>query len=156
MELEPASLLFLAFSLPIAIVDLRRLRIPDALSLGGLVFALALTTLLSPAALPGRLAASAVACGAFFLLRRATGNKLGMGDVKYSAFMGAVLGLEGWFMAVLLASLMGLLVVMPLLAARRLKPEDRVPFAPFLAAGGTVWFVGGAGLFRALGTGGLS
>ncbi len=44
----------------------------------------------------------------FFLVRMVTNGKLGLGDAKYAAFLGGILGLKLWLASVLFASLGGL------------------------------------------------
>ncbi len=64
------------------------------------------------------------------------GRWVGFGDVKLGLALGLLLG--DWALALLalfLANLIGTLVVIPLLASRKLKRDSRVPFGPFLIAG---------------------
>lgn len=72
------------------------------------------------------------------------GNWVGLGDVKLG--VGLALILVDWqlaLMALLLANLIGCLVVIPLMASKKLKRNSHVPFGPMLIAGTVLaWFIG--------------
>lgn len=72
------------------------------------------------------------------------GRWVGFGDVKLG--IGLALILVDWQLAVMalfLANFIGCLVVIPLLATRKLSRTSHVPFGPFLVAGAiTAWFSG--------------
>ncbi len=123
-----------AFIVPIVCFDLRQRRIPDALLIPALL-ALAAWRLLSGRLGPGCLPDLLVGFGVIIALRLASGGKIGLGDAKLSAFLAFLLGLQGWFVAVFLASLSG--VVYALVGRRlgRMTGRESLPFAPFLAAG---------------------
>ncbi|WP_455381855.1 prepilin peptidase [Salinispira pacifica] len=128
-----ASLLLIA--VPISIVDLRERRVPDILSVGGTVAVLGLGAILRREGFLGQLLGMAAGTTAFWSVRFASGRKLGWGDVKFSALIGAALGPAGWFWAVMAASLLGLAVAGFLRAFRRIDSQAHIPFAPFLTAG---------------------
>lgn len=74
---------------------------------------------------------------------------IGMGDVKLLAFVGLALGYFHWYLvlvALFLGFLFGALAAIPLMIARKVGRKDRLPFAPFLAAGSLVALVWGAQL----------
>jgi leader peptidase (prepilin peptidase)/N-methyltransferase len=63
---------------------------------------------------------------------------IGMGDVKLVAFAGLALGYFHWYLIIIqlfLGFLIGAVVSIALLALKIKKRKDRIPFAPFLAAG---------------------
>lgn len=106
----------LLVSVPIVIEDIRSLRIPDVWSLGGLVTAVAVAAAegavrSSWAPLAAATAGAAVGFGVFYLVCLAMPGKLGFGDAKYAAFLGACLGVPLWVAAVFLASISGLAAV---------------------------------------------
>jgi leader peptidase (prepilin peptidase)/N-methyltransferase len=72
------------------------------------------------------------------------GRWVGFGDVKLG--IGLALILVDWqlaIMALFLANFIGCLVVIPLLASKKLSRTSHVPFGPLLIAGAIVsWFVG--------------
>jgi prepilin signal peptidase PulO-like enzyme (type II secretory pathway) len=132
--------LFLLLAAPITFYDLREYRIPDVLSVGGI---LAFTVLrLLPWRGPHALWEPAIACavgfGSFRLIRALTGGKLGRGDAKYSALIAAAAGLRGWFVAMCVASVTGLLCAAVMVGAFGADRQRRFPFAPFLSLGGAL------------------
>lgn len=139
-------MLGLISGIPISVIDLRTRRIPDYLSIGTLVLVVAVVTVFEPSRLKLCLIGAGIGFGTFWLLSRLTGGKLGMGDVKYSAMIGAALGPTGWFWAVLSASLLGLAIVGFLLSLRTIERSSRIPFGPFLAAGSVISAVFGTAL----------
>jgi len=60
---------------------------------------------------------------------------LGMGDVKLLGAMGILLGVYGTLFAVLVASVVGSIVALYLLARKRVSMKTKIPFGPFLALG---------------------
>lgn len=163
---------FFAFSgvlLVLSFIDLDTQRLPDVITLPSIAvfFAAAFALHMAPwkeraiGLVAGYLAVRIVADGYYYLRGR---EGLGLGDGKLLAVMGALLGWKALPVVVFVASLLGVLVSLPLLAigARRTRghtnagPEDeaeapgkaeapvepepeslrytQVPFGPFLAA----------------------
>lgn len=144
-----AHLAFTAILAAVSIVDSRRKTIPNALTAGGLLLALAAAACLPRLHATGspRHALAAAAVGglaglAVGLLLRFAGNallkpqmekagqnvSLGLGDVKLLAFLGAYLGIRAIFPILLVACLAGALVG----AGRKLatgSPEGRTGLA---------------------------
>ena len=93
----------------------------------------------------GALGSLAVLSGLYAVLYLVSqGRWVGFGDVKLG--VGLALLLSDWQLALLalfLANLIGCLVVIPLMAAKKLSRTSHVPFGPMLIAGVVVaWFVG--------------
>ena len=132
---------FLVFAIPITVFDLRELRIPDALSLGGIAVLAACKTMLFHAPVLEMLACVTLGFGVFWVIRRVTGGKLGLGDAKYSAFIALSIGLYGWFMTLFVASITGLACALILIATAHARKGTRIPFAPFLTLGALVTVV---------------
>lgn len=132
----PVPVLLTVLAVPLALADLRHLRLPDVLTLPAYpLFGAAV----GAAALGGggpSLAIRAVAGvllfgGAHALVRRWAPGSLGAGDVKLSGSLGAVLGAAGWpalALAAVLAALLGLVVA----AFVRASGGERVPHGPAL------------------------
>lgn len=146
-----AALAALLALLCIAFIDCNTFLIPDELSLG----LTAAGILLSPlnqvlgATIWSRAASSAG--GAVFGLAlcwgvAAAGEKIfkreamGAGDVKLLAGVGAWTGALGAFDTMMLASFVGALYGVWLLAAGRIKRQEPIPFGPFLSAGAIFTF----------------
>jgi leader peptidase (prepilin peptidase)/N-methyltransferase len=136
-----ALVLLLALTLSAAIVDLRRMIIPNQINL-----ALGLSGLLVAALSPSWdladafLGLSAAGLSAFALrlaYRQFRGFEgLGLGDVKFIAAGGAWTGLEDFPVFLLLAALCGLAyVALRAMLRRPLGKGERIPFGPCLASG---------------------
>ncbi len=85
------------------------------------------------------------------------GRWVGFGDVKLGIGLGLIL--VDWqlaLVALFLANLIGCLIVIPLLAAKKLKRDSHIPFGPMLISGAILaWFFGWYILNFYLGTLGL-
>ena len=75
---------------------------------------------------------------------------MGLGDVKLMAAIGAFLGWPAVIFSLMVSSLIGSLVGMGLVAARRREWSSRLPFGPFLALAAAGWIFGGKQLFEAV------
>jgi leader peptidase (prepilin peptidase)/N-methyltransferase len=151
-----AGWLLVSWLLPMVLIDLDRLWLPEPMLRWGVLIGLAVTALLGflqdPATgrqlLMEHLVATALGLLGFeavsALAERAFGRPaLGLGDAKLAALMGAWLGPGGLGMAVALAVLGGALVGGMARILGRLGPNQPFPFGPFLAAGTVlVWLLG--------------
>jgi leader peptidase (prepilin peptidase)/N-methyltransferase len=82
------------------------------------------------------LAGAAAGGGSLLLLHAATsGRGLGLGDVKLGTCIGAGLGITAGLVAIGTAFVAGGCVGLALLAARRARRGDLLPFGPYLAIG---------------------
>jgi leader peptidase (prepilin peptidase)/N-methyltransferase len=151
-----AGWVLMTLLVPLMLIDLDHLWLPEPLCRWGVVLGLAVTA--GAAALQGDgparsllfwhlLAASAGLLGfegTSALAERLLGKPaLGLGDAKLAALLGAWLGLTGLGLATLLAVFGGALVGLIGLASGRLQRGQPVPFGPFLACGGlAVWCTG--------------
>lgn len=155
-----AGAAFLWCLLALALADLRRYRLPDALTAALLFLAVALALAGSGAGAAadshaGRLAAALVGAlvggGVFWALRAGyrmmTGREgMGAGDVKLMAGIGAGLGASALPMVALLAGLSGLALAWwrARRRGRKLSRTARVPFGALLAAAAAaVWLLPG-------------
>ncbi|MFC0029489.1 prepilin peptidase [Micromonospora chaiyaphumensis] len=135
---------WLAWAVPLALVDAAVHRLPDRLTwpaAAGVWVLLGVATLAGPGPGPWlRATAAGLALGAGFaattlLLGR---RGFGLGDAKLALGAGALLGWYGWpvlvaglVLAVTLSAVAGL----ALLAARRVRWSSHLPFGPFLILG---------------------
>ena len=129
-----------------AATDLEQRIIPNRLMAAGAVLALVLWTIADPSRLPENLIAGAAAGGLLLVAAIAYPAGMGMGDVKLAAVMGLFLGrLVG--PALFIGFAAGALVGIAIVAARGPAARKQgVPFAPFLALGGVLALLFGAGL----------
>lgn len=148
--------LLIALLLPMVLIDLDQLWLPEPLCRWGVVLGLVISAIagFSQGEAAGRalllwhlLAASAGLLG--FEATSALAQKLlgqpalGLGDAKLAALLGAWLGLTGLGISVVLAVFGGALFGLLGLVSGRLKRGQPFPFGPFLAGGGVaVWCLG--------------
>lgn len=75
-----------------------------------------------------------------YLFYKVTGKiGLGQGDYELMAFIGAFLGIIGWWLTLLIGSLFGSIVGLTYLAIYRKDRETKIPFGPFLAFGAIIF-----------------
>jgi leader peptidase (prepilin peptidase)/N-methyltransferase len=139
----PAYVYFAIVSVPLALIDLRTLRLPNVLTLSAYPIVAAL--LLLPAVVDGAWAAylrAALAGGGvlalFVVLHLVNPSGMGLGDVKLAGPMGALLGWISWQVTVLgvIAGFMLVAVVgLAMIVARRAGRKTALPFGPFMLAG---------------------
>jgi leader peptidase (prepilin peptidase)/N-methyltransferase len=151
-----AGWLLVALLMPLTLIDLDHLWLPEPLCRWGVVLGLAITAIagFSQGESSGRsllLQHLLAACGGLLAMEGVSGlaqkvmgkPALGLGDAKLTALLGAWLGLSGVGLAVLLAVLAGAVFGALGLLSGRLKRGQPFPFGPFLAGGGlAVWIAG--------------
>ncbi|MEN1973973.1 prepilin peptidase [Cellulomonas sp. P4] len=150
----PAVLYVAGLAVALALIDLDVRRLPDALVLPSYPVLVALLVLAS--ASPGgtsdwpvlgrSLLGAAAFALAYGLIWVVYPGGMGLGDVKLAGLLGLLLGWFGWgavvvgfFAAFLLAGL----VVLGLLAARRIGRRSAVAFGPWMLVGAAVGAVAG-------------
>jgi len=134
------------------VYDLRWMILPDRLvypltgAAVGLVLALSVKEN-SPGLVISATAGAGLLFGLFWGLFQISGGKwIGGGDVKLAVALGLLAGgLVESILLLFLASLLGTLVSLPLLAAGR-KASHKVPFGPFLIAAAFVVFLWGSSI----------
>ena len=122
----------------LAVVDLRTMRLPNALTLPLIAIGVAYSAWFT-GALQASVIGAALGYGVFFTIeqayRRLRGQHgLGRGDAKLAAAGGAWCGWMGLPFIVMMASLSAILAVL-ILRDRLVGEGGRVPFGPFLAMG---------------------
>ncbi|MFF5176350.1 prepilin peptidase [Micromonospora sp. NPDC000089] len=128
-----------ALAVPLALIDLRVLRLPDPLVLalfaGGLVLlGVAAVATGQYVTLPLRSGAAVLACGVGYLtLALIPRSQLGFGDVKLGAVLGLYLGWLGWAAVAAgaaLAPVANLPLLIVLLITKRAGRRTAVPYGP--------------------------
>ena len=128
--------------------DARTQLLPDQLTLPllwiGLLIALAPLFVAPSAAIIGAAAGYFSLWCVFWLFKLATGKEgMGYGDFKLFGALGAWMGATALLPIILLSSLIGALIGGVMLALRGQDRSTPIPFGPFIAAAGWVWFVFG-------------
>ena len=139
----PAYLVLCAAGVTLAAIDVRTLRLPDAVLLPtglAVLVLLGLAALVdgTPTAFLRALLAAAAGFGVFLALALINPSGLGLGDVKLAAVLGLALGHLGWeaaFLGLLAAFVLMALVGVVLLALRRVTRSSALPFGPFMLLG---------------------
>lgn len=137
--------------LAVFFIDLDCRIIPNEISLGGTLLGLAI----SPwtIGLWEAIGAAATGSAVLYLLgwgyQKARGRPgMGLGDVKLAAMLGAILGFSGLLLTVLLASFLGSIVGLGMMAARKGDSATALPFGSFLAPAGMVALIWGPRLWH--------
>jgi leader peptidase (prepilin peptidase)/N-methyltransferase len=133
-------------------IDARTQLLPDQLTLPllwlGLLLSLAPVFVDAPSAIVGAAIGWASLWSVFWLFKLLTGKEgMGYGDFKLLGALGAWMGATALLPIILLSSLIGAIVGGIVLSARGKDRDTPIPFGPFIAAAGWVWFVFGAELF---------
>lgn len=140
----PAFWYLAAVAVPLAFIDARWRRLPDALTLPSYPVALLLLGLAAlgvpggPGRLVHALAGMAAAIAFFGLLLVVSKAGIGLGDVKLAGLLGMYLGWLGLaqFAAGMLAGwLLAGIAAIGLLVAGRVTRRSQIPLGPFLIAG---------------------
>jgi leader peptidase (prepilin peptidase) / N-methyltransferase len=149
------TLLFVILLIVIAFIDLEFQIIPDVLSIGGLVAGLVLAVFrpmflhLGPKfgfldALYGVLIGGGVlfviAYGYQLITKR---EGMGGGDIKLLAMIGAFIGIKGGVFSLVAGSLLGTIVGIPLMLAKKQDTKYAIPFGPFLSLGALMFLFSG-------------
>ncbi len=132
------ALVVLWLAIAASAIDLRLRIIPNRLLAGAAILGLlAMLPLGEPAYVQGILGAAALlAIGAVLAVVGRGG--FGLGDVKYLAVVGLLLGLRPGVLSLLLAVMLGGLYAAGLLATRRATRKDTIAFGPFIAIGSVI------------------
>lgn len=141
-----------AASIALTAIDLETHRLPNVIVYPGYV--VAAVGLGVPALLAGdleRLGIAAAGAGilfaAYLIMWFAWPGGMGMGDVKLAGVLGAFLGFGGWSalaVGAFAAFVLGGLVSIALLLAKRVSRKGGIPFGPWMIAGAWVGLVLGA------------
>jgi leader peptidase (prepilin peptidase)/N-methyltransferase len=134
-------------------IDFRTQLLPDQLTLPLLWLGLLLSLLPMFVTAPASILAAAIGYlslwSVYWAFKLLTGKEgMGHGDFKLLAALGAWMGPVALLPIILLSSLIGALVGGTLIALRKHQREIPMPFGPFIAAAGWVWFVAGPDLLQ--------
>lgn len=146
-----AALLFSWMLLCMTLIDIDHLLLPDSLTLPLLWLGLLLNIngLFVPlsSAVLGAAIGYGILWSLFWLFKLATGKEgMGYGDFKLLAAIGAWFGWQALLPVLLLASLVGSVLGLALMASKRLGEDRVLPFGPALALAGWVYLLWGTQL----------
>lgn len=143
-----AGLLFTWTLIALSGIDFRTQLLPDQLVYPllwlGLLLSLKLLFVSPSAAILAAAIGYLSLWSVYWAFKLLTGKEgMGHGDFKLLAALGAWMGLSCLLPVVLLSSLIGALVGGAMMALKRHERDVPMPFGPFIAAAGWVWFVAG-------------
>ena len=140
MEILSLRLFILVvFSLAISIIDIKKLRIPDALLISCFVLLVFFDITGNQNILNGysflpQLSAAFLWFAVFYAIHVYT-DGLGFGDVKYAALLGYALGLEKSIIAFLFTAFSAIFLYIIGIHVFKWEKTAKLPFAPFLTFG---------------------
>ena len=149
-----AGCVFTSALIVLGFIDYYHQILPDAVTLPGLVLALAYSFFRNDLTFRGALIGAVVGAGflllvygAYYLIRKKEG--LGMGDVTMLLMVGATLGLMRTLLTLILGSFVGALVGVYFIVRRGKDFQFALPFGTFLAPAAFVSLLWGERIVRA-------
>jgi len=148
-----AGLVFTWMLIALAGIDFRTQYLPDQLNYPllwlGLLLSLVAMFVAPGTAIIGAAIGYLSLWSVYWLFKLATGKEgMGYGDFKLLAALGAWMGPGALLPVILLSSFIGAIIGGSLIALRKHGRDIPMPFGPFIAAAGWVWFVAGEWLFQ--------
>lgn len=140
----PVAVTLLSLLWVLSIIDLETFLLPDLLTLPGIVVGVGFSIWLGnwQDAVLGALLGYAVLWLVAKLFLRVTGQEgMGQGDFKLLAMLGAFMGWQALPFIIFASSLAGTLLGALLLWRSKRDLRSEIPFGPYLAAAGMVWFL---------------
>ncbi len=127
--------------------------IPDVVTLPGIVIGVFCGTLLLPTgwlnSLLGILVGGGFLLGLAWISPYVFGKEgMGGGDIKFLAMIGAFLGWQQAIITLMVASVVGAVIGIGLLAAKMLKKGQDIPFGPYLALGALIAMIWGTEMWQ--------
>ncbi len=143
-------ILISSFLIVIFVYDLKHFIIPDKVVFPAIIIALIFNfqfLIFNQFSIFNSLILSAIGASAFFLfiVLVSQGKWMGIGDIKLAFLMGLLLGFPYILVALFLSFLIGAIIGIGLILAKRKTMKSEVPFGPFLVIGTfTALFLGEA------------
>jgi leader peptidase (prepilin peptidase)/N-methyltransferase len=154
-----AAALVLTWTLiALTVIDLREFLLPDSMTLPLIWIGLALSTAQvfagKPESIWGAIAGYLSLWSIYWLFKLLTGKEgMGAGDFKLLAGLGAWFGAGSLLAIVLLSSVVGSVVGISLMAARKAAWSSKIPFGPYIAGAGWIYLIWGSSLQQWIGSG---
>jgi len=141
-----AALIFTWTLIALSGIDLHTQLLPDQMTLPllwlGLAISLVPLFVSSSASIVGAIIGYLSLWSIYWLFKLSTGKEgMGYGDFKLLAALGAWMGASALLPIALLSSLVGALIGGVFLAVQGRDRTTPIPFGPFLASAGWIWFV---------------
>jgi leader peptidase (prepilin peptidase)/N-methyltransferase len=135
----------------LTLIDLETGLLPNLLTIPGIAAGLLFSFWAGH--LQDAIIGAVVGYGAFWLVARLfllfTGREgMGYGDFKLLAMLGAFMGWQALPFVIFASSLVGAVVGSVFILLTRRKMRAEIPFGPYLAAAGVVWFLWGGEILQ--------
>lgn len=130
------DIFFIVLLIVVFVYDLNYQIILSGVVWSGTIIALGINLFIFRSSVFGLLLGMAVG-GGFFLLQYVVskGRWIGGGDVRFGVMMGALLGWPNILVALFVSYVLGALVSLPLILAKKTTMKSEIPFGTFLAVG---------------------
>lgn len=133
-----SAFVFAAALVVVTFIDLEHGIIPDVITLPGIPLFMVLAVLVMGVSFLDAFLGAAVGSGIFYLIAEGYGfftgrEGMGGGDIKLLAMLGAFLGWQSLVFVLLASSLLGSVVGIGVMVAKREGLRYAIPFGPFLA-----------------------
>ncbi len=133
-----SAFVFAAALVVVTFIDLEHGIIPDMITLPGIPLFMVLAVLVMGVSFLDAFLGAAVGSGIFYLIAEGYGfftgrEGMGGGDIKLLAMLGAFLGWQSLVFVLLASSLLGSVVGIGVMVAKREGLRYAIPFGPFLA-----------------------
>jgi len=150
----PGALVLTWFLVALTVIDLKTFYLPDVLTLPlvwlGLLGSLWLGFTSPTASIIGAAIGYLSLWSIYHLFKQITGKEgMGYGDFKLLAALGAWLGWTALPLIILMSAVVGSVVGISLILARKAEWSSRIPFGPYLAGAGWLVMMGGNALVDA-------
>lgn len=142
------AVIFTCFFIIIFVIDLEHRLVLNRVVYPAIVAALIVALLAPDHDILQALLGGVTGMGLLLLLVLITPRGMGMGDVKFSALIGLIVGFPLVLIALAISFVLGGAISGILLITRLKKRGDFVPFAPFLAIGGILTMLYGEQILR--------
>ena len=143
-----ARLVFTALLIALFVTDYETMRLPNVLTLPGIVIGVVCSTFLPPGirdSLIGVAVGAAIPWVIRWLWYQMKGvEAMGLGDVKMLAMIGAFLGWQQVWLVLFVASLIGAVIGIAFIATGKRSMASKLPFGTFLAIAAYLASLGGA------------
>jgi len=129
------AIIFIGFSIPIVVYDIKSMKVPDILIYMGLVTLLCYRVACTRTELVAYICAAVISFCLFILVRNVAKKGLGWADIKYSAFCGLYAGPMVVFIGYIVSVIACGIYFLVLKIMKRYDKNKAVPFTPFMTLG---------------------
>lgn len=119
----------------ISVIDLKYRVIPNRILMILFIFGVSFNLINNAITIRDMLSGFFIISVPLFIISLILKNSIGGGDIKLMAVAGACLGFDNIIMAFFISSICSFIVLLILLAMKKIKSNDLIPYGPFLSIG---------------------